>query len=189
MRRIAFFLPLLIVFASSGAARKPVPLILQESDGDHLVRRVGPTRGWPYIIKLDGEAGSTDDFFVMTEVVAPGQTIPFHMHDNAEEILLLEEGGISVVVGSQRAVAGPRSIVFIPRNTWISAANRGQNDVHLTAVWSRHGFETYMRAISVKEGQPITPLDAKELPRLRSMGHSMYWDTSKGPHPPGVQEP
>lgn len=165
------------------------PLILQESDGDHLVRRIGPTAGWPYMIKLDEGIGETQDFFVMAEVVAPGQSIPFHKHDNAEEILLLEEGGISVIVGDQRGIAGPRSIVFIPRDTWISASNVSQHPVHLTAVWSRHGFETYMRAISVKQGEAITPLDPKELPRLRAMGHSMYWDTSKGPYPPGVAHP
>jgi quercetin dioxygenase-like cupin family protein len=167
----------------------PRPLILQEGDGDHLVRRTGPTGGWPYTIKLDGQSGNAQDFFVMAETVAPGQTIPFHKHDNAEEILIFEEGGATVIVGDQRAVAGPRSIVFIPRDTWISATNTGTQDVHLVAVFSRLGFERYMRAISVKQGQPVIPLSADELPRLRALGHSMYWDTSKGPYPPGVAHP
>lgn len=167
----------------------PRPLILQEGDGDHLVRRTGPTGGWPFTIKLDGESGSAQDFFVMTETMAPGQTIPFHKHDNAEEILIFEEGGATVMVGDKRAVAGPRSIVFIPRDTWISATNTGKQDIHLIAVWSRQGFERYMRAISVKQGEPVTPLSPDELPRLRALGHATYWDTSKGPYPPGVAHP
>jgi mannose-6-phosphate isomerase-like protein (cupin superfamily) len=174
---------------SSRSSTSPQPLILQEGDGDHLVRRTGPTGGWPFTIKLDDQQGNTQDFVVLTETMAPGQTIPFHKHDNAEEILIFEEGGATVMVGDKRAVAGPRSIVFIPRDTWISATNTGAKDVHLVAVFSRQGFERYMRAISVKQGQPVTPLSPDELPRLRALGHSMYWDTSKGPYPPGIAHP
>jgi len=42
----------------------------------------------------------------------------------------------------------------------------------------------YLSAASVPEGQPVPPLSAGELPRLREAGHATYWDTSKGP--PGV---
>jgi quercetin dioxygenase-like cupin family protein len=167
----------------------PRPLILQEGDGEHLVRRTGPTAGWPFTIKLDGQNGNTQDFFVFTDTIAPGQTIPFHKHDNAEEILFVEEGGATVIVGDQRAVAGPRSIVFIPRDTWISATNTGKQDIHLLALFSRHGYEQYMRALGVKQGEPMNPLSPDELTRLRALGHSMYWDTSKGPYPPGVAHP
>ncbi len=174
---------------SSQANPSPRPLILQEGDGDHLVHSAGPLSGVPFIIKLDGQNGNTQDFFVFTSTLAPGQTIPFHKHDNAEEILISEEGGATVIVGDQRAVAGPRSLVFIPRDTWISATNKSAKDIHMIAVFSRQGFERYLRAISVKQGQPVTPVSPDQLPRLRALGHSMYWDTSKGPYPPGVAHP
>ena len=167
----------------------PSPLILQESDGDHLVHRAGPLTGLPFTIKLDGEFGHSQDFFVFTETLPPRQSIPFHKHHNAEEILIFEEGGAAVIVGDKREVAGPHSIVFIPRDTWISATNTGGQDLHLLAIFSRLGYERYMRAISVKQGQPVTPLNPEELPRLRALGHAEYWDTSKGPYPPGVAHP
>jgi mannose-6-phosphate isomerase-like protein (cupin superfamily) len=167
----------------------PKPLVLQENDGEHLVRRAGPTGGWPYVIKLDAAQGNTEDFFVMAEVMAPGQSIPFHKHENAEEILILEEGGATVVVGDQKAVAGPRTIVYIPRNTWISAKNTSDHDIHLIAVFSRLGFDQYMRAISAKPGEPLTPLTQDDLTRLRAMGHATYWDPAQGPAPPGVPTP
>ena len=174
---------------TSQGSTPPHPLILQESDGERLVRRTGPTAGWPFTIKLDGQSGNTQDFFVFTSIMAPGETIPFHKHDNAEEILFVEEGGATVVVGDQRALAGPRSIVFIPRNTWLSATNSSKHDIHDIAIFSRHGYEQYMRALGVKQGEPMTPLNPDELTRLRALGHSMYWDTSKGPYPPGVAHP
>jgi mannose-6-phosphate isomerase-like protein (cupin superfamily) len=164
-------------------------MILQEGDGEHRVHSAGPLSGLPFLIKLDGQNGHTQDFFVFSETLAAGQAIPFHMHDNAEEVLISEEGGATVTVGDKQAVAGPRSIVFIPRDTWISATNNGARDIHLIAVFSRHGFENYLRAISVKQGQPVTPVSPDEIPRLRALGHSVYWDTAKGPHPPGVASP
>jgi quercetin dioxygenase-like cupin family protein len=174
---------------TSQVSTSPRPMILQEGDGVHLVRRTGPTAGWPFTIKLDGQNGNTQDFFVFTSTMAPGETIPFHKHDNAEEILFVEEGGATVIVGDQRALAGPRSIVFIPRDTWISATNSSKHDIHDIAIFSRHGYEQYMRALGVKPGEPMTPLNPDELTRLRALGHSMYWDTSKGPYPPGVAHP
>jgi hypothetical protein len=86
-------------------------------------------------------------------------------------------------------VAGSRSIVYIPRDTWISATNTGAQEIHVVSVFSRRGFERYMRAISVKQGEPVTPVSPDKLPRLRALGHSMYWDTSKGPYSPGVAHP
>jgi mannose-6-phosphate isomerase-like protein (cupin superfamily) len=179
--------------ASGGSAKphpevaKPAtPMILQEADGDQLVHRAGPLRGLPFTIKVDGQVGNSEDFFVFAETLAPGQTIPFHKHENAEELLIFQEPGASVIVGDKAGVAGPQSIVFIPCDTWISATNTSGKDLHTLAIFSRHGFESYMRAIAVKAGQPLTPLTQEELTRLRTAGHAVYWDSAKGPYPPGV---
>jgi uncharacterized damage-inducible protein DinB len=96
-------------------------LILQEGDGEHLLRRYGeqtlaaaPGSIPEFIIKIDKQNGGAEDCVAVTESLKPGAIIPFHMHHNAEEILILEEGGATVTVGDKRALAGPRSIVFIP---------------------------------------------------------------------------
>lgn len=170
-------------------AGEATPLILQEADGDRLVHRAGPLKGLPFTIKVDSQFGKSEDFFVFAEALAPKQTIPFHKHENAEEILIFPEAGASVIVGDRRATTGANTIVFIPRNTWISATNTGANDIHLLAVFSRHGFESYMRSIAAKPGEPLTPLNQDELTRLRALGHAVYWDTSKGAYPPGVAHP
>jgi len=99
---------------------------------------------------------------------------------------LFEDSGASVVVGNQAGKAGAHSLVFIPRDTWISATNNSASPIHVLAIFSRHGFETYMRAISARPGELLQPLSQGELTRLRSLGHATYWDTSKGPYPPGV---
>jgi mannose-6-phosphate isomerase-like protein (cupin superfamily) len=172
---------------STQSPPSPYPLILQESDGEHRVGRP-PFSDFRLTIKVDGQNGNAEDFLAITELAAPGENIPFHMHDNAEEILIFEEGGATVTVGDKRAVAGPRSIVFIPRETWVSVAFTGSKPVHLYALFSRQGFEQRVRATTVVEGQPATPISADERARLRGLGHAMYWDTSKGPSPRGVEQ-
>ena len=178
-------------------AAGPQPLILQESDGERRVGRPvassaslgqfsGRTKPFSFTIKVDGQNGNAKDFLVMTNMLDPGDVIPFHQHHNAEEVIILEEGGATVIVGDKRAVAGPHSIMFIPRDTWISLANTSGHSIHMYGLFSRQDFERYERAASVPEGQPATPLGAEGLARLRATGHATFWDTSKGPYPPGV---
>jgi len=154
--------------ATHQSSSSATPLILQEGNGERRVRRPGGVNpAWPFTIKVDGQNGNADDFFVLTEIMSPGQTIPFHMHHNAEEILILEEGGATVTVGDKRAVTGPHAVVFIPRETWVSVTNTGTEAIHLYALFSRLGYERYMRAQSVPEGQPATPMTADERARAR----------------------
>jgi len=108
----------------------PYPLILNEADGEHLRRRyaeqaaaTSPGSIPEFTIRIDKQNGGAEDFVAVTENLNLGATIPFHKHHNAEEILLLEEDGARVTVGHKRASAGPRSIVFIPRETWVSVTN------------------------------------------------------------------
>jgi quercetin dioxygenase-like cupin family protein len=187
---------------TASASSRPVPstrrtdgaapasqVIFQEADGEHLVRRAGPMGGLPFVIKLDGKVGGSRDLFVFTETLAPGQTIPWHRHDGCEEVMLIEEGGVTVTVGMERKEVAARAMAFMPQGVWHSAINTSAHPVHVTSIYSGHDFDYYMRAISVAPGDPIIPIDPKELPRLRAMGHATYWDLKMGPYPPGVARP
>lgn len=167
------------------------PLILQQEDGEHLLRRpAGPSKpANEFIIKIDKQNGGAEDFVVLTEVLAPGATIPFHKHHNSEEVVILEEAGATVTVGDKRIVAGPHSMAFIPQETWVSITNTGNVSIHLYALFSRPGFENSLRARSVHPGELLTILTPEEVRRAEVSGHVTFWDTSKGPYPPGVAHP
>ena len=164
-------------------------VIFQEADGEHLVRRAGPMGGLPFTIKLDAQVGKSSDLFVFTEILSPGQVVPWHRHDTCEEVMLIEEGGVMITVGMERVEAGPRGMAFMPQGVWHSVINMSQHTVHLTSLYSGHDFSRYMRAISVPPGEPIVPIDPSDLPHLRALGHATYWDTKLGPFPPGVARP
>lgn len=170
-----------------------IPLILEENDGEHRLRRpqgpVGSESVPEFIIKIDKSNGNAEDFYVGYEILKPGGMIPFHKHHNSEEVVILEEGGATVTVGDKRSVTGSHAIVFIPRETWVSVANTSNNPIHLYALFSHQGFENFLRARSVRPGEPLTPLTPEELRRSIEEGHFTPWDTSKGPYPPGVPHP
>lgn len=103
-----------------------------------------------------------------------------------KQVLILEAVGTTVTAGDKRGVAGPRSIVFIPRETWVSITNTGDKPIRGYYLFSRQGFENFLRARSVRPGEPLTP---EEVRREAEDGHVMPWDTSKGPYPPGAPQP
>ena len=171
----------------------PTPLILQERDGERRLRRPGGPTGSgsvpEFFIKVDKQNGGAEDFYVGYEILKPGAMIPFHMHHNSEEVVIFEEGGATVTVGEKRAVAGPHSIVYIPRETWVSITNTGSSPIHGYFAFSRQGFENFLRARSVLPGEPLTPLTPEDVRHAADEGHVTPWDTSKGQYPPGVPHP
>jgi oxalate decarboxylase/phosphoglucose isomerase-like protein (cupin superfamily) len=52
--------------------------------------------------------------------------------------------------------------VFIPANTWIAVDNIGNDDIRLLTIFSAPGFEDFMRAGSVREGEKNVPLTQAE---------------------------
>jgi oxalate decarboxylase/phosphoglucose isomerase-like protein (cupin superfamily) len=52
--------------------------------------------------------------------------------------------------------------VFIPANTWIAVSNIGSDAIEVLSVFSAPGFEEYMRAGSVREGEKNVPLSPAE---------------------------
>ena len=63
---------------------------------------------------------------------------------------------------------GAGATVLIHQDTWISAEVIGNGPVSLVAIFSEPGFEEYMRAISVREGEPNNPMSKAELDTVRA---------------------
>jgi quercetin dioxygenase-like cupin family protein len=146
-------------------AIKPAPLILEKNEGE---RRV--VRGWPghpdpgetFILKVDPKNGGSSHLVFMTADLAPGGEIVTHRHPGADEILFLQTGTARVHLGNTVRDVHAGSTVFIPANSWISVSNIGSDTISAVAVFSAPGFEDYMRAGSVREGEKNVPLTKAE---------------------------
>jgi quercetin dioxygenase-like cupin family protein len=141
------------------------PLILEKNEGE---RRV--VRGWPghpdprenFIIKVDPKSGGSSHMVFFTADIAPGGAIHVHRHPNADEIIYLESGTARVHLGNTVRDVHAGATVFIPAGTWIAAENTGSEPISMFAVFSAPGFEEFMRAGSVREGEKNVPLTEAE---------------------------
>jgi hypothetical protein len=96
-------LAVLLVRASSPQASQSAavssssatPLILQENDGEHRLRRPGGPTGSSsvaeFIIKIDKQNGNAQDFYVGYEILNPGAMIPVHKHTIPKRWSLLKK--------------------------------------------------------------------------------------------------
>ena len=119
--------------------------------------------GWsgqpgPFILKVDPQNGGSTHLVLGTEDLPPGAKIDRHQHPRSDEILFLQNGTARVTLANVTRDVHGGATVFIPTHTWISVTNTGSDPIHMVFVFSAPGFESFMRAESVPEGQPVTPL-------------------------------
>jgi quercetin dioxygenase-like cupin family protein len=153
--------------AASPTGTTATPLALQPSDGEQRVRR--PTPGAlssitvPFILKVDERNGHAEDFVLLTEDIPPGQAIPAHYHPHSEEILFIHAGHGTAWLNGREAKLGPGTIIFMPRNTGARLLNDGTEPISLVAIFSRQGFDKFLRDVSVPAGEVAKPLSAEDL--------------------------
>jgi len=132
----------------STSTTKSTPLILSPSAGEqrHFLNRSGT-----FTLKVDPLNGGSEHVVLFTEGMSPGDRIPTHRHPLADELIIIQSGTGKVTLGDQVQEAHAGTVVFIPRNTWISMDNIGKDKLTHTDVFSSPGYEQYLRSISVPE--------------------------------------
>jgi quercetin dioxygenase-like cupin family protein len=159
---------------SNGSAQMihATPLILEKNEGEKRIwRPIEGAAGWdaqpgPFILKVDRHNGGSSHLVFGTEDLPPGGAIDRHRHPGSDEILLLQNGRARVTLGDRTREVHGGATVFIPANTWISVTNIGSDAVSCVFVFSALGFDDFMRAESVPEGQKVSRLTKAEDARI-----------------------
>jgi quercetin dioxygenase-like cupin family protein len=107
---------------------------------------------------VDPHNGGSSHLVFVTEDLPPGGKIDTHRHPGSDEILFLQNGTAKVSLGDVVREVHGGATVFIPANTWISVSNTGSDPIAVIGIFSAPGFEEYMRAESVREGEKVVPL-------------------------------
>ena len=149
---------------TGGSTAMSTGLIVAPGEGERLIRR---QYGFPLIIKVDPANGASKHMVVGTEEIPAGKSIPVHKHSHADEFIVLQEGTASVTLGARRQTANAGAMIFIPENEWVGLENVGQGTMKILFVFSALGFEEYLRATSVPEGQDVKPFSPDELREIR----------------------
>jgi mannose-6-phosphate isomerase-like protein (cupin superfamily) len=94
----------------------------------------------------------------------------------SDEILFLQNGSAKVSLGDKTRDVHGGATVFIPAGTWISAANTGKEAIHVVFIFSAPGFDEFMRAESVREGEKaVTLTKAEDAAILAKHAHAVIY--------------
>jgi quercetin dioxygenase-like cupin family protein len=169
--------PFTATVAQPSAPLSPTPLVLALEQGERRVRR-GQSTGLstPFILKVDAQNGGSQDLVMGYEDIAPGQSIAGHRHLLADEIIFVHAGAGVVDLGGARTAFETGATIYIPKNVPVSLRNTGSTPLSIAFIFSKPGFEDYMRATSVPEGAPVTPLSTAERAAIRERHewHTVY---------------
>lgn len=142
---------------------KSTGLILQAEEGERMVRRWGLSM----TIKVDPVNGGSKQLLVGTEDIPPGKGIPIHKHSHCDEVVILLQGKGTAILGARLQEVSAGAMLFIPEDEWVGLKNTGQETIRIVFIFSELGFDKYLRATSVPEGQEVTPFSPKELAEVR----------------------
>jgi len=156
-------------------------LVLQAEEGERWVRRYANFRPDgtmgefpPFILKVDPLNGGSKDLVMGMEDIPPGGSIPLHKHVHCDEILFVHRGEAVATLNGHATPVRTGGTVFIPSGVWITFKNTGQEPLSLVFIFSKPGFEQYLREGSVREGEKVIPFSPEELTALR---HKHEWHT------------
>jgi quercetin dioxygenase-like cupin family protein len=149
----------------STKANDETPLILEKNEGERRVMRGYPGNPGPgrtFILKVDPKNGGSRQLVLIEADGQPGQGIHAHRHPESDEILYFLSGTGRVHLGDAVRIVHAGATVFIPANTWISVDNTGGDVMSTIAIFSAPGFEEFVRAVSVREGEKNVPMTKAE---------------------------
>ena len=152
-------------YSHRAQSAKPTQLILERDEGERRVwRPVEGLEGQPslFILKVDPRNGGSSHLVFGTEDLQPQGRIEAHRHPGSDEILFLQNGLAKVRLGDEEREVHGGAAVFIPAGTWISVVNTGKEAIQAVFVFSAPGFEEFMRAESVRDGEKAIPLTKAE---------------------------
>lgn len=153
------FLQVAAVFAaqsrSSSASAQPLEAaqsrawsgaVLQATEGEHLVagRRRAPMR-----IKVDSTKATGARMSMVVSTVAPGASIPVHLHRNEDELIFLHTGSGIVTLGDREVPSSAGAVLYAPKGVWHGVRNTGSDELTWCAIWSPPGFEQFFRETGV----------------------------------------
>ena len=112
---------------------------------------VGTTRD-PVRIKVSHAADQGTRLAMIVQDMSPGTTIPTHLHEREDEIILIQSGEGLAKIGEHETRVAPGSVLWVPQGTWHGGRNTGKTVLKWTGIYAPAGFEGYFREISVAPG-------------------------------------
>jgi len=129
-------------------------VVLRHDEGELLI---GGRRKAPMRVKVDSKIASGATMSMIVSEVAPGASIPVHLHRNEDELIFIHTGSGVVTLGDTRVPVAPGAMLYGPRNIWHGVENTGSSTLTWCAIYSPPGFEQFFRETGVRPGGKESP--------------------------------
>ncbi len=149
-------------------------LLLEKNEGElRIWRDFAPET---LMLKVSPQNNGSQHLVLVTEDLAPGDTIPTHKHLGQDEIVLIQAGTVHVRLGEHERDLHAGGLVFIPAYTWVGMKVIGSDPASLVAIFSAPGFENHLRCASVPANEKPTPMTLADWKQCDHDGHVVYRD-------------
>ena len=144
-------------FDQSGSAKSvPTAYVLQPNDGERLQRPSGEI-----VIKADPRTGASR-LAAGTQQLNIGAGIRVHRHEAEDEILWVQDGSGTAVVGETRKTVERGSFVYVPQGVWHGIENPG-GEMRLLWIVCPPGLEEFFREVGSAPGTELKKLTPEQL--------------------------
>ena len=94
-----------------------------------------PNSKWALVTDPGGSGGEVDDLALIVEEIAPGDSVPLHIHHDVSECVVVLRGRNEVRIGEQISVLEAGDTIFIPKGTPHSQRNVGTEPLTVHAIF------------------------------------------------------
>jgi mannose-6-phosphate isomerase-like protein (cupin superfamily) len=119
--------------------------VLQQGEGETLERPSGQI-----VIKADPRTGS-GSLAVGTQQLLAGSGIRVHRHEGEDEVLWIQQGSCTAILGDSRKAVGKDTFVYVPKGVWHGLENP-KDEVRLVWIVSPPGLENFFRDVGTPPG-------------------------------------
>jgi len=145
------------VRAQSGPGRQAAAAyVLQANEGEILQRP-----GGQIVIKADPRTGSAR-LAVGTQQLYTGSGIRIHRHEGEDEVLWIQEGSGTAIIGDSRKAVEKGAFVYVPQGVWHGLENPN-GEVRLLWMVSPPGLENFFREVGTPRGREPRKLTPEQL--------------------------
>jgi quercetin dioxygenase-like cupin family protein len=93
-----------------------------------------PETRWALLVDPGGPDGRVDTFAVITEHIAPGDTIPLHVHRDDELVIVHGKGRYRL--GDEEQDVGAGAVIFVPAGAPHGLANPGSEALPIEGIFA-----------------------------------------------------
>jgi mannose-6-phosphate isomerase-like protein (cupin superfamily) len=94
-----------------------------------------PNSSWKLITDDPSGAIEVDDIAIIVEQVAPGDSIPLHIHHEVNECVLVIQGRNEIRIADDVLLLEPGDAVFVPKGTPHAQRNVGDEPLMIHAIF------------------------------------------------------